>query len=38
MLTSNKALKEWGELLSEQAITTAILDRISPRVEIFHFK
>lgn len=32
ILTSNKAPKEWGELLGDQAITTAILDR----VEIIH--
>jgi DNA replication protein DnaC len=31
-----KAPKEWGELLGDQAITTAILDRILHRVEIIH--
>ncbi len=36
ILTSNKAPKEWGELLGDQAITTAILDRILHRVEIIH--
>ncbi len=28
--------KEWGELLGDSAITTAILDRIMHRVEIIH--
>lgn len=36
ILTSNKAPKEWGELLGDPAITTAILDRILHRVEIIH--
>jgi DNA replication protein DnaC len=36
VLTSNKAPKEWGELLGDPAITTAILDRILHRVEIIH--
>ncbi|MYL36172.1 AAA family ATPase [Pontibacillus yanchengensis] len=36
ILTSNKAPKEWGELLGDPAITTAILDRILHRVEIVH--
>lgn len=36
ILTSNKAPKEWGELLGDPAITTAILDRIMHRVEIVH--
>jgi DNA replication protein DnaC len=36
ILTSNKGPKEWGELLGDQAITTAILDRILHRVEIVH--
>ena len=36
ILTSNKAPKEWGELLGNPAITTAILDRIMHRVEIIH--
>lgn len=34
ILTSNKGPKEWGELLGDQAITTAILDRILHRVEV----
>lgn len=36
ILTSNRAPKEWGELLGDPAITTAILDRIMHRVEIIH--
>uniref|UniRef100_UPI0035B54FBA IS21-like element helper ATPase IstB n=1 Tax=Calidifontibacillus erzurumensis TaxID=2741433 RepID=UPI0035B54FBA len=36
ILTSNKAPKEWGELLGDPAITTAILDRIIHRSEIIH--
>ncbi|WP_077324756.1 IS21-like element helper ATPase IstB [Virgibacillus siamensis] len=36
VLTSNKAPKEWGELLGDPAITTAILDRIIHRAEIIH--
>lgn len=36
ILTSNKAPKEWGELLGDPAITTAILDRLIHRVEIIH--
>jgi len=36
ILTSNKAPKEWGELLGDPAITTAILDRLVHRSEIIH--
>ena len=36
ILTSNKAPKEWGELLGDPAITIAILDRLMHRVEIIH--
>lgn len=36
ILTSNKAPKEWGELLGDPAITTAILDRILHRAEVIH--
>lgn len=36
ILTSNKAPKEWGELLGDPAITTAILDRLIHRAEIIH--
>lgn len=34
ILTSNKGPEEWGELLGDPAITTAILDRILHRSEI----
>jgi DNA replication protein DnaC len=34
VLTSNKAPKDWGDLLGDQAITTAILDRVLHRAEI----
>lgn len=34
ILTSNKGPKEWGELLGDQGITTAILDRLLHRSEV----
>jgi DNA replication protein DnaC len=34
ILTSNKGPEDWGELLGDQAITTAILDRILHKSEI----
>ncbi|OIJ17225.1 hypothetical protein BKP37_01465 [Anaerobacillus alkalilacustris] len=37
ILTSNKGPSEWGELLGDPAITTAILDRIIHRAEIIQF-
>ncbi|WP_153834894.1 IS21-like element helper ATPase IstB [Gracilibacillus thailandensis] len=37
ILTSNKGPGEWGELLGDQGITTAILDRILHRVEVIQF-
>jgi DNA replication protein DnaC len=36
ILTSNKSPNEWGELLGDEGITTAILDRLLHRVEIIH--
>jgi len=36
ILTSNKSPDEWGELLGDEGITTAILDRLLHRVEIVH--
>ncbi|KIQ93096.1 Chromosomal replication initiator protein DnaA [Anoxybacillus thermarum] len=36
ILTSNKGPSEWGELLGDPAITTAILDRIIHRSEVIH--
>lgn len=36
ILTSNKGPSEWGELLGDPAITTAVLDRIIHRAEVIH--
>lgn len=36
ILTSNKGPKDWGELLGDPGITTAILDRILHRAEVIH--
>lgn len=36
VLTSNKGPEEWGELLGDQGITTAILDRLLHRSEVIH--
>jgi DNA replication protein DnaC len=36
ILTSNKGPEQWGELLGDQGITTAILDRLLHRVEVIH--
>lgn len=36
ILTSNKGPEEWGELLGDSGITTAILDRIIHRAEVIH--
>lgn len=36
ILTSNKGPEEWGELLGDPGITTAILDRIIHRAEVIH--
>src|SRR5699024_217310 len=36
ILTSNKGPEEWGELLGDQGITTAILDRLLHRSEVLH--
>jgi DNA replication protein DnaC len=33
-LTSNKGPEDWGELLGDPAITTAILDRILHKSEV----
>ncbi|MEC0467910.1 ATP-binding protein, partial [Bacillus subtilis] len=35
-LTSNKSPEQWGELMGDQGITTAILDRVLHRVEVIH--
>lgn len=36
VLTSNKGPDQWGELLGDQGITTAILDRLLHRVEVIN--
>lgn len=36
ILTSNKSLDQWGELMGDEGITTAILDRLLHRVEVVH--
>lgn len=36
ILTSNKAPDQWGDLLGDPAITTAILDRLIHRSEVIH--
>lgn len=36
IFTSNKGPKDWGELLGDPGITTAILDRILHRAEVIH--
>ena len=36
ILTSNKSPDQWGELIGDQGITTAILDRLLHRVEVIH--
>ncbi|KKB33499.1 IS21-like element helper ATPase IstB [Bacillus thermotolerans] len=36
ILTSNKSPEQWGELMGDQGITTAILDRVLHRVEVIH--
>lgn len=36
ILTSNKSPDQWGELLGDQGIATAILDRLLHRVEVIH--
>jgi DNA replication protein DnaC len=38
ILTSNKSPNEWGELLGDPGITTAILDRLIHRAEVINFE
>ena len=38
IITSNKGPGEWGELLGDPGITTAILDRLIHRAEVIHFR
>ncbi len=37
IITSNKSPEDWGELLGDPAITTAILDRLVHKCEIINF-
>jgi len=36
ILTSNKSPENWSELMGDEGITTAILDRLLHRVEVIH--
>ena len=36
ILSSNKGPEDWDELLGDQGITTAILDRLLHRSEVIH--
>ena len=36
IITSNKGFEDWVELLGDPALTTAVLDRISYRCELFN--
>ncbi|WP_350342319.1 IS21-like element helper ATPase IstB [Proteinivorax tanatarense] len=36
IITSNKGLEDWTELLGDPALTTAVLDRITHRCELFN--
>ncbi len=36
ILTSNKGPEQWGELMGDKGITTAILDRLLHSVEVIH--
>lgn len=36
ILTSNKSPDDWGNLIGDQGITTAILDCLLHRVEVIH--
>lgn len=36
ILTSNKSPEQWSELMGDQGITTAILDRLLHRVQVIH--
>lgn len=38
ILTSNKGFEEWGEFLGDPVITTAILDRLMHRCELFNLQ
>ena len=36
IITSNKGFEEWNELLGDPALTTAILDRLTYKCELFN--
>jgi len=36
IITSNKAPQDWGDILGDPAITTAILDRLIHKSEVIH--
>lgn len=38
IITSNKGPEEWGELLRDKVITTAMIDRIVHKCEIINFQ
>lgn len=38
IITSNKGFEDWAELLGDPALTTAVLDRISYRCELFNME
>ena len=38
ILTSNKYFSDWGELLSDTVIATALLDRLNIRGQIYRLK
>nr|WP_201756879.1 ATP-binding protein [Isachenkonia alkalipeptolytica] len=37
IITSNKGLEDWTELLGDPALTTAVLDILTHRCELFYF-
>lgn len=36
IITSNKGLEDWSELLGDPALTTAVLDRLTYKCELFN--
>jgi DNA replication protein DnaC len=38
ILTSNKSPEQWTELMGDEGITTAILDRLLHRVEVIYME
>jgi DNA replication protein DnaC len=37
-LTSNRPFTKWAELMSDEAVATAMLDRLLPHVQVFSLK